>query len=89
MNATRASSPKSKSASQQIDAIIKNSDDWRGKRLSQLRILIKKTDTGIIEEVKWKKTSNPMGVPVWSCNSLHLHLHRRAAGSVKSSVAHC
>lgn len=23
-------------------------------------------DTDIIEEVKWKKPSNPMGVPVWS-----------------------
>ena len=70
MNATPSSSPKGKSASQQIDAIIKNSDDWRGKRLSQLRILIKKTDTGIIEEVKWKKPSNPMGVSVWSCNGM-------------------
>ncbi len=66
MKASATSSPKGKSASQQIDAIIKKSDDWRGKRLSQLRILIKKADTDIIEEVKWKKPSNPMGVPVWS-----------------------
>jgi hypothetical protein len=28
--------------------------------------LITKADTDIIEEVKWKKPSNPMGVPVWS-----------------------
>jgi hypothetical protein len=55
-----------KSASQQIDAIIKKSDDWRGERLSQLRTLIKKSDADIVEEVKWKKPSNPMGVPVWS-----------------------
>ncbi|MFI5421352.1 MAG: DUF1801 domain-containing protein [Nitrososphaerales archaeon] len=61
-----ASSPKDKSASQQIDAIIKKPDDWRGKSLSEIRILITKADTGIIEEVKWKKPSNPMGVPVWS-----------------------
>ena len=54
------------SASREIDAIIKGSDDWRGSRLSQLRILIKKSDADIIEEVKWKKPSNPMGVPVWS-----------------------
>jgi len=66
MRASPASSPKDKPASQQIDAIIKKSADWRGKRLSQLRILIKKSDTDIIEEVKWKKPSNPMGVPVWS-----------------------
>lgn len=70
MKAIATSSPKGKSASQQIDAIIKKSDDWRGKRLSQLRILIKRADTGIIEEVKWKKPSNPMGVPVWSQNGI-------------------
>jgi hypothetical protein len=66
MKASATTSPKGKSASQQIDAIIEKSDDWRGKKLSQLRILIKKADTEIIEEVKWKKPSNPMGVPVWS-----------------------
>ncbi len=66
MKASATSSPNGKSTSQQIDAIIKKSDDWRGKRLSQLRILIRKADTDIIEEVKWRKPSNPMGVPVWS-----------------------
>ncbi len=55
-----------KSASQQIDDIIKESDDWRGKKLSQLRALIKKADPDVLEEVKWKKPSKPMGVPVWS-----------------------
>jgi hypothetical protein len=57
---------KGKSPSQQIDAIIETSGDWRGKKLSQLRALIKKSDPAVIEEVKWKKPSNPMGVPVWS-----------------------
>jgi len=28
--------------------------------------LIKKADPALVEEVKWKKPSNPMGVPVWS-----------------------
>ena len=55
-----------KSPSKQIDAIIKRHGDWRGETLSQLRSLIKKTDPGVIEEVKWKKPSNPTGVPVWS-----------------------
>src|SRR5213594_4415031 len=58
--------PKGKSPSQEIDAIIKNQDDWRGEKLSLLRALIKKADPGLVEEVKWKKPSNPMGVPVWS-----------------------
>lgn len=55
-----------KSASQQIDDIIKKMDDWRGKKLSQLRAVIKKADPAIVEEVKWKKPSRPEGVPVWS-----------------------
>ena len=55
-----------KSASQQIDDIIKAQSDWRGKKLSQLRGLIKKADPAIVEEVKWKKPSRPEGVPVWS-----------------------
>ena len=28
--------------------------------------MIKQADPAVIEEVKWKKPSNPMGVPVWS-----------------------
>lgn len=57
---------KPKSASQEIDAIIKESGDWRGKKLSQLRALIKKAYPAVVEEVKWKKPSKPSGVPVWS-----------------------
>ncbi len=58
--------PKEKSPSQQIDAIIKQPGDWRGEKLSQLRALIKEADPAVVEEVKWKKPSNPRGVPVWS-----------------------
>src|SRR5512142_1005153 len=55
-----------KSPSEEIDAIIQESSDWRGKKLSQLRALIKKADPAVVEEVKWKKPSRPSGVPVWS-----------------------
>ena len=58
-------SQKEKSPSQQIDAIIKKPGDWRGQKLSQLRTLIKEADPAVVEEVKWKKPSNPLGVPVW------------------------
>jgi hypothetical protein len=57
---------KGKSPSREIDAIIKNHDDWRGEKLSLLRASIKKADPALFEQVKWKKPSNPMGVPVWS-----------------------
>jgi hypothetical protein len=66
MKASPNPSPKGKSASQQIDAIIKEPGDWRGRKLSQLRALIRKASPAIFEEVKWKKPSRPSGVPVWS-----------------------
>src|SRR6266700_3628592 len=55
-----------KAAAQQINAIIKKYDDWRGEMLSRLRALIKQADPALVEEVKWKKPSRPEGVPVWS-----------------------
>ena len=57
---------KEKSASQQIDDIIKEPGDWRGEKLSQLRDLIRKANSAIIEEVKWKMPSKSLGSPVWS-----------------------
>lgn len=54
------------SPSRQIDAIVKSHPDWRGKRLSELRASIRSADPSVVEEVKWKMPSNPMGVPVWS-----------------------
>lgn len=49
-----------------IDARIDALDDWRGERLSHLRSLINQADPDVVEEVKWRKPSNPLGVPVWS-----------------------
>jgi hypothetical protein len=66
MKTTATTSRDEKSVSKEIDAIIKNSGGWRGRRLSELRILINRIDPEIVEEVKWKKPSNPLGVPVWS-----------------------
>jgi hypothetical protein len=54
------------SASEEIDAIIGNSDDWRGRKLARLRAVVTGAEASIVEEVKWKKPSRPEGVPVWS-----------------------
>jgi hypothetical protein len=62
----RGSSPDVESPSQLIDARIKELDDWRGKTLSQIRALIKQADPEVVEEIKWRRPSNPAGVPVWS-----------------------
>ena len=53
------------SASQQIDARIKELGDWRGETLARVRNLIKQADPEVVEEWKWVKPTNP-GTPVWS-----------------------
>ena len=40
--------------------------DWREETLDRIRTLILEADPEMIEERKWKKASNPAGVPVWS-----------------------
>jgi hypothetical protein len=40
--------------------------DWRAETLDRIRALIAEADPGIVEERKWKKPSNPAGVPTWS-----------------------
>ncbi|CAN5357475.1 DUF1801 domain-containing protein [soil metagenome] len=53
------------SPSQLIDAKIEGLNDWRGKTLARMRKLIRQADPDMVEAVKWRKPSNPMGVPVW------------------------
>ncbi len=53
-------------ASQLIDAKITKLSDWRGKTLASIRQLIHDAAPDVVEEIKWRKPSNPAGVPVWS-----------------------
>ena len=46
--------------------MAKASADWREKTLERLRKIILAADPEIVEERKWKKPTNPAGVPVWS-----------------------
>lgn len=62
----KKSGPQDESPSRLIDARIKELGGWRGKALSKVRSLIKQADPEVVEEVKWRKPSNPAGVPVWS-----------------------
>ncbi len=57
--------PQDESASDRIDARIRELDDWRGELLSRLRAVVKRADPEVVEEWKWQKATNP-GVPVWS-----------------------
>ena len=41
-------------------------NDWRAEALERMRRLIRDADPEAVEEVKWRKSSNPGGVPTWS-----------------------
>ena len=49
-----------------IDAKLAALGDWRGAALRRMRDLIRLAEPGVVEEVKWRKPTNPHGVPVWS-----------------------
>ena len=48
-----------------IDAKISSLGDWRGETLARMRALIHEAAPDVVETVKWRKPSNPKGVPVW------------------------
>jgi hypothetical protein len=56
----------SEAPSELIDAKIEELDDWRGEMLSRIRGLAKQATPEVVEEIKWRKPSNPFGVPAWS-----------------------
>ena len=58
---TRVSKPKPKSRTKP-----KSKADWHEATLARMRALILQADPGVVEERKWRKPSNPEGVPVWS-----------------------
>jgi hypothetical protein len=61
---------KGESPSQLIDSRIRDLKDWRGETFSFIRALIKRADPEIVEEAKWIKPTNPLGVAVWSHDGL-------------------
>jgi hypothetical protein len=52
-------------AAQLIDEKLRSLGDWRADMLARLRKLIAEADPEVVEAVKWRKPSNPSGVPVW------------------------
>lgn len=51
--------------SEDVDAKIAELSDWRGKTLARIRTLIREADPEMSEAIKWRKPSNPSGVPLW------------------------
>lgn len=56
------------SVANEIDGMIRQLGGWRGNTLAKIRQLIKEADPEVVEEIKWRKPSNPSGVPVWAHN---------------------
>lgn len=44
--------------------------DWRAATLDQARRLITEASPEAVEERKWKKPTNPAGVPTWSAGGI-------------------
>jgi len=49
-----------------VSVKIASLSDWRGERLSHIRQIIKRALPDVTEEIKWRKATNPLGVPTWS-----------------------
>ena len=45
-------------------------EDWRAKVVDDVRALIQEAAPGVDEEAKWRKASNPDGVPTFSLDGL-------------------
>ncbi|CAD6010482.1 DUF1801 domain-containing protein [Agreia sp. COWG] len=56
--------------STEVDQIIAAFGDWRGETLSRMRALIFDALPDVVEEAKWKKPTNPLGVATWSLGGL-------------------
>ena len=44
--------------------------DWRDETVETMRALIMRAEPDMVEEVKWRKPTNPDGVPTFSCDGL-------------------
>lgn len=46
------------------------STDWRAELVDRIRSLVVEAEPDVVEEAKWRKASNPEGVPTFSLDGL-------------------
>ena len=46
------------------------SGDWRAGRVEEIRSLITQAEPEVVEEIKWRKPSNPLGVPTFTSGGI-------------------
>jgi len=61
----RKDAPRAGSASRPTNSRTKGLRDWRDEKLARIRTLIRQADPEVDEQAKWRKPSNPEGIPVW------------------------
>ncbi|MCU0305758.1 MAG: DUF1801 domain-containing protein [Thermoanaerobaculales bacterium] len=65
-----APKPKKKSPPSPPSAKPEEGADWRERTLARVRTLVLEAAPEAVEEVKWRKPSNPEGIPVWSLDGI-------------------
>lgn len=69
------------SATERIDEMIADLDDWRGERLAEIRHIVHRADPEVVEEWRW------MGTPVWSHDEMYALVNAHK-GKVKLTFFH-
>lgn len=62
--------PKTDTAAALVTSRLAEIGGWRGDMLANVRRLIEEAAPDVSEDIKWRKASNPGGVPVWEQNGL-------------------
>jgi hypothetical protein len=76
-----------KTAAKSANAAPRGQGDWRVALLARVRALIEAADPDVEEEAKWKKASNPAGVPTWSHDGI-ICTGEKYKDKVKLTFAH-
>lgn len=87
MKSTAKPRAKSRSTTSAKSARKSDATDWREATAARLRSLILAADPKIVEERKWKKPSNPAGVPTFSRDGIICTLETYK-NAVKLTFAH-
>ncbi len=68
--AASGTAAETRTGAQLVTARIAEVDGWQGRVLTDVRRLIQDALPEVEEDVKWRKPSNPGGVPVWSMGGI-------------------
>jgi hypothetical protein len=60
------------SSQRYLSTVAQEPADWRGEMIARVRELVEQAVPDVVEENKWRKASNPDGVPVWSYEGMLL-----------------